>query len=172
MKLEAMTKSQLVFDPFSEEFFDGPYEIYRRMRQEAPVYYNEQYDFYALSRHADVVEAFKDFQTYSSAHGIDLATIRSGQPAEPRSIIFMDPPEHRRMRSLVNKVAQHRHAERSGRGNQALRIALGNRLWRKRITGDHLQSDRGAATRHRGATGRRRRRKDRLTRHGRAAGAR
>ena len=72
-----MTKSQLVFDPFSEEFFNGPYEIYRRMRGEAPVYYNEEHDFYALSRHEDVAAAFKDYETYSSADGLDLAMIKS-----------------------------------------------------------------------------------------------
>jgi cytochrome P450 len=100
-----MTKSQLIFDPFSEEFFSDPYETYRRMRQEAPVYYNEQHDFYALTRHADVATAFKDYETYSSAQGIDLAMVKSGGvPPEQKSIIFMDPPEHRRMRSLVNKV--------------------------------------------------------------------
>ncbi|NED61316.1 cytochrome P450, partial [Streptomyces sp. SID10244] len=43
-----MTHTKLVFDPFSREFFDGPYDIYRRMREEAPVYYSEEYDFYAL----------------------------------------------------------------------------------------------------------------------------
>lgn len=99
-----MTKAKLVFDPFSEDFFNGPYETYRRMRDEAPVYYNEQYDFYALTRHEDVAAAYKDFQTYSSAYGCDLAMIRRGLPAEQKSIIFMDPPEHRHMRSLVNKV--------------------------------------------------------------------
>ncbi|HZU47263.1 MAG TPA: cytochrome P450 [Mycobacterium sp.] len=100
-----MTKSQLVFDPFSDEFFNDPYETYRRMRQEAPVYYDEQHDFYALTRHEDVAAAFKDYETYSSARGVDLAMVKSGGlPAEQKSIIFMDPPEHRRMRSLVNKV--------------------------------------------------------------------
>ncbi|MBV9321599.1 MAG: cytochrome P450 [Mycobacterium sp.] len=100
-----MTKSQLVFDPFSEEFFTDPYETYRRMRQEAPVYYNEEHDFYALTRHEDVAAAFKDYETYSSAQGIDLAMVKGGGvPPEQKSIIFMDPPEHRRMRSLVNKV--------------------------------------------------------------------
>ena len=47
------------FDLFSQEFFDDPYKIYRRMRAEAPVYYSEQYDFYALTRHEDVAAAFK-----------------------------------------------------------------------------------------------------------------
>ena len=49
-----MTKAKLVFDPFSLDFFNGAYETYRRMRDEAPVYYNEQHDFYALTRHEDV----------------------------------------------------------------------------------------------------------------------
>ena len=99
-----MTTSQLVFDPFSEEFFNGPWEIYRRMRDEAPVYYNSEHDFYALSRHEDVAAAYKDFATYSSAYGLDLATVRSDEPFAAKMIIMMDPPEHRQMRSLVNKV--------------------------------------------------------------------
>jgi cytochrome P450 len=99
-----MTTSELVFDPFSDEFFNGPWEIYRRLREEAPVYYNEEYDFYALSRHEDVAAAFKDFATYSSAYGLDLATVRSDEPIAAKMIIIMDPPEHRQMRSLVNKV--------------------------------------------------------------------
>ena len=102
-----MTKAKLVFDPFSEDFFNGAYETYRRMREEAPVYYNEEHDFDALSRHEDVAPAFKDFETYSSAYGVDLTSVRSGQlPTEggQKMIIFMDPPDHRHMRSLLNKV--------------------------------------------------------------------
>ena len=64
-----MTTSKLVFDPFSEQHYADPYDTYRRLRDEAPVYYSEQYDFYALSRHADVAPAFKDFATYSSSRG-------------------------------------------------------------------------------------------------------
>ncbi|HEY7053664.1 MAG TPA: cytochrome P450 [Mycobacterium sp.] len=99
-----MTTSELVFDPFSEEFFNGPWEIYRRMREESPVYYNEEHDFYALSRHEDVAAAFKDYETYSSAYGLDLAMVKSDEPLLAKMIIVMDPPEHRQMRSLVNKV--------------------------------------------------------------------
>ncbi|MGH3674638.1 MAG: cytochrome P450 [Mycobacterium sp.] len=102
-----MTKAKLVFDPFSEDFFNGAYETYRRMREEAPVYYSEEHDFYALTRHEDVAPAFKDFDTYSSAYGVDLPSVRTGTlPTEtgPRMIIFMDPPAHRNMRSLLNKV--------------------------------------------------------------------
>ncbi len=100
-----MATAQLVFDPFSEQFFTDPYPTYRRMREEAPVYYDEQHDFYALTRHEDVSAAFKDYETYSSARGIDLAMVKNNDlPEDSRSMIFMDPPEHRRMRSLVNKV--------------------------------------------------------------------
>lgn len=99
-----LTTSQVVFDPFSADFFNGPYETYRRMREEAPVYYSAEYDFYALTRHADVSFAFKDFETYSSAYGVDLAMVRTGQKVPAKMIISMDPPEHRHMRSLVNKV--------------------------------------------------------------------
>jgi cytochrome P450 len=98
-----MTKSKLVFDPFSQAFFNGAWDIYRRMQEEAPVYYSEEYDFYALTRHVDVAAGLKDFETYSSAYGIDLSMVRSGA-TPPQSIIFMDPPDHRNMRSLLNKV--------------------------------------------------------------------
>ncbi|MGV0794236.1 cytochrome P450 [Mycolicibacterium sp. XJ1819] len=98
-----MTKPKLVFNPVAKEYFDNPYEIYRRMRDEAPVYYDEQEDFYALTRHSDVAAAFKDHDAFSSARGCDLAMVRSEEPPHP-SIIFMDPPEHRHMRSLLNKA--------------------------------------------------------------------
>ncbi|WP_135453464.1 cytochrome P450 [Mycobacterium sp. DL99] len=99
-----MTAATVVFDPFSEDFFNSPYEMYRQMRVHAPVYYSEQYDFYALTRHEDVAAAFKDYETYSSAYGVDLAQVRKGDVTEHGSIIAMDPPAHRRMRSLLNKV--------------------------------------------------------------------
>jgi cytochrome P450 len=98
-----MTKSKLVFDPFSEAFFNDPYETYARMREEAPVYYSEEYDFYALTRHKDVEAAYKDYETFSSARGVDLGMVKSGGlPPELKSMIMMDPPEHVRMRKLVN----------------------------------------------------------------------
>lgn len=98
-----MTKPKVVFDPFSEEYFNNPFETYRRMREDAPLYYDEDGDFYALTRHEDVAAAFKDFETYSSARGCDLAMVRSGEVPQ-KSIIFMDPPDHRHMRSLLNKA--------------------------------------------------------------------
>ena len=101
----AMGEATLVFDPFSQAFFDDPYEFYRWMRTEAPVYYSDQYDFYALTRHDDVAAAYKNYETYSSAYGVDLAMVQAGgPPPEVRLLQFMDPPEHRQMRSVLNKL--------------------------------------------------------------------
>lgn len=101
-----MATAEIVFDPFSEDFFNGAWETYRRLRDDAPVYYNREHDFYALTRHADVAAAYKDFATYSSARGTDLAAVRNGNPVDTtlRMIIMMDPPGHRDIRSLLNKV--------------------------------------------------------------------
>jgi cytochrome P450 len=93
----------VVFDPFSEEFFNNPFDMYRRMREEAPIYYDEVEDFYAITRHDDVSAALKDYESFSSSRGCDLAMVRSGEVPQ-KSIIFMDPPDHRYMRSLLNKA--------------------------------------------------------------------
>src|SRR6201991_1922406 len=98
-----MTKPKLVFNPVAQDYFDNPYEIYARMRDEAPLYYDEDEDFYALTRHADVAAAFKHHEGFSSARGCDLGMVRSGEVPQ-KSIIFMDPPDHRHMRSLLNKA--------------------------------------------------------------------
>ena len=98
-----MTKPNLVFHPCSQDYFDNPYDVYARMREEAPLYYDEAEDFYALTRHEDVAAAFKDHESFSSARGCDLGMVRSPEDP-PKSIIFMDPPDHRHMRSLLNKA--------------------------------------------------------------------
>ena len=93
-----------VFDPFSADFYQDPHAIYPWLRRELPVYYSQEYDFYALSRHADVAAGLRDFETYSSAYGVDLGMVRRGEKVPAKMIISIDPPEHRVMRSLVNKV--------------------------------------------------------------------
>lgn len=102
-----VSRGPVEFDPYSVDFFDSPYETYRRMRDEAPVYYNEKYDFYALTRYEDVAPAYKDFETYSSAKGVSLDMVKATKlkmPAVGRLIIMLDPPEHELMRKLVNRV--------------------------------------------------------------------
>jgi cytochrome P450 len=93
------------FDPFSEVFFNDPFNTYRRLRDESPVYHNEKYGFWALSRYEDVEPALKDFDTYSSARGITMDMyLADPDPDQIPMIIMMDPPEHTVMRKLVNKV--------------------------------------------------------------------
>lgn len=101
----------LEFDPYSDVFFDDPYDVYRRLRDEAPVYRNDHYGFYALSRYDDVVAASRDWRTFTSTEGITLDVLcdpttqgptPGGTPAG--QIIFMDPPDHDRMRNLVSRV--------------------------------------------------------------------
>jgi cytochrome P450 len=101
-----MTTAAVEFDPFSDEYFNDPTDVYRRLRDEAPVYFSERYGFYALSRHEDVVVAHRDWQGFSSAHGVDLSSL-SHDPElikNFRSMIMMDPPEHDRYRALVSRV--------------------------------------------------------------------
>src|SRR3954468_6648228 len=98
--------STLQFDPFSREYFDDPYELYRRMRDEAPAYYNEKYGFWALFRHDDVLAGHKGWERFSSSHGVDLFEpgIDAELPKPYRLIIMIGPPEHDRMRVLVSRV--------------------------------------------------------------------
>lgn len=97
-----------VFDPYSETFFEDPWEVYRWMRDEAPVYHHPELGFYALSRYDDCVEVHRDHRSYSSTRGVTLDQLRSaafGSTVERTgSIIMMDPPEHERMRKLVNRA--------------------------------------------------------------------
>jgi cytochrome P450 len=98
------TDSELYYDPFDFEIDTDPYPIWRRLRDEQPLYYNERYDFYALSRFADVEPCLVDWRTYSSAKGTVLELIKSGMEIPPGSIIFEDPPSHDLHRGLLSRV--------------------------------------------------------------------
>ena len=94
------------FDPLSADFFDDPYDTYRWLRDERPVYFNEHYGFWALSRYDDVVLAHRDWQTFTSTKGITLDQLAAEGLGDlaMSSIIFMDPPDHDRLRKLVSRV--------------------------------------------------------------------
>ncbi|WP_419844760.1 cytochrome P450 [Candidatus Poriferisocius sp.] len=98
-----MSTKTVEFDPFSRDFFDDPYDTYADLREHAPCYYSEQYDFYALSRFDDVVAGHRDYATFSSTHGQTYEQLATGEPTEMGSIISMDPPEHTRYRKLVSR---------------------------------------------------------------------
>ncbi|HEY1739085.1 MAG TPA: cytochrome P450 [Acidimicrobiia bacterium] len=97
-----MPDPPVVLDPYAYEFHEDPYPTYARLRGEAPLY--EGSSFWALSRHADVVDAFKDSERFSSADGVSLDPAATGPQAErTSSFLAMDPPRHGRMRALVSR---------------------------------------------------------------------
>ena len=99
-----MMKTELYWDPFDTAIDADPHPVWRRLRDEAPVYYNERFGFYALSRFDDVEVAHKDAATFSSAHGTVLEIMVPQRGDRGSSIIFMDPPEHAQLRSLVSRA--------------------------------------------------------------------
>ena len=99
-----MTATDVVYSPYLYAIHDDPYPTYARLRDEAPVYRNADAGFWALSRHADVVDAFRDNERFSSAHGVSLDPAASGPHAHrTMSFLAMDPPMHGRMRGLVSR---------------------------------------------------------------------
>jgi hypothetical protein len=100
-----MTVTQgLHYNPFDYAIHEDPYPTYARLRKEAPVYRNDDLDFWALSRHADVVACFRDTETFSSAYGVSIEPSASGPKAyRTMSFLALDPPHHNRLRDLVSK---------------------------------------------------------------------
>lgn len=96
--------SDVYFDPYDVELNADPYPMFRRLREESPLYYNEQHDFYALSRFADVDNAIVDYQTFSSARGAILELIRANIDMPPGVLIFEDPPVHDIHRKLLSRM--------------------------------------------------------------------
>jgi cytochrome P450 len=95
--------SDLNWNPFDESMKADPYPLWRRLREEAPVYRNEQYDFWALSRFEDVERAHREPKRYSSAHNTVLEMMVD-TPNTSGMMIFLDPPEHTMLRRLVSKA--------------------------------------------------------------------
>ena len=98
------TNPGIYYDPYDFEIDSDPYPVWRRMRDEAPLYYNEKYDFWALSRWDDVDKAMLDWETYISGKGSVLELIRADIPIPSGSILFEDPPIHHVHRLLVSRV--------------------------------------------------------------------
>ena len=95
-------EKSVAYDPFAYDVQDDPYPIYAWMRENAPAYHNEHREFFALSRHADVLAAMRDAATFTNRNGISLETSLWG-PQAYKNVFFLalDPPDHTRMRGLV-----------------------------------------------------------------------
>jgi cytochrome P450 len=98
------TEPELYYDPYDFEIDADPYPIWRRMREEQPLYRNEQHDFWALTRFDDVERALVDTRTYSSAKGTLLELIKADIEMPPGTFIFEDPPTHDVHRGLLSRV--------------------------------------------------------------------
>jgi len=92
------------WDSYRPDISANPYQIYRRLREEAPLYYNKEHDFYAVSRFADVERVFMDKETFSSARGDILEIIKSGMEIPKGLFIWEDPPLHTVHRGILARV--------------------------------------------------------------------
>jgi cytochrome P450 len=92
------------WDPFDREIARDPYPVYQRMRDEAPLYYNERHDFYALSLGEDIEPALTDWKTFSSSRGPILEIIKANIEIPPGTLLMEDPPAHDIHRSLLSRV--------------------------------------------------------------------
>ena len=98
------SEPELYYDPFDTEIDKDPHPVWRRLRDEAPLWYNAKHDFWALSRFQDVERAMVDWDTYRSGKGSTLDFIKSGLELPPGMILMEDPPAHDVHRSLLSRV--------------------------------------------------------------------
>ncbi|WP_374158731.1 cytochrome P450 [Mycobacterium sp. G7A2] len=99
-----MTISDVKLDPYDYDFHEDPYPYYQRLRDEAPLYRNEELGFWALSRHQDVLQGFRNSTTLSNKFGVSLDPASRGPHAsKTMSFLAMDDPDHLRLRTLVSK---------------------------------------------------------------------
>ncbi|AFC43347.1 MULTISPECIES: cytochrome P450 [Mycobacterium] len=95
---------ELYYDPFDSVIDDDPYPVWKRMREEAPLYYNEKYNFYALSRYEDVARELPNWQTYRSGRGTTADILFANIEVPPGILLFEDPPLHDLHRRLLSRV--------------------------------------------------------------------
>ena len=96
--------TELRYDPYDVEINADPYPAFRRLREEAPLYYNEEHDFFALSRYEDVERGLAERETYISGRGAIIELIRANMEMPSGVIIFEDPPIHTLHRGLLSRV--------------------------------------------------------------------
>ncbi len=92
------------YDPYDVDITANPYPTYARLREEAPIYYNERYDFWALSRHVDVERALSNWETFSNQRSDILELVKSEFDMPPGVMMFEDPPMHSMLRGLMSRV--------------------------------------------------------------------
>jgi cytochrome P450 len=98
------TATEVYYDPYDRDILEDPYPIFKRLRDEAPLYYNEPYDFFAVSRFEDVKRCLLDRSTFSSRKGVILEMIKADFAMPPGTLIHDEPPIHTAHRQLLSRV--------------------------------------------------------------------
>jgi cytochrome P450 len=98
------TRGDLYYDPYDLEIYADPHPVFRRLREEEPLYYNERHDFYAVSRYQDVDHGLVDHESFISRRGAVLDMIKANLELPPGTLNFEDPPVHTARRGLLSRV--------------------------------------------------------------------
>ncbi|OBJ47077.1 cytochrome P450 [Mycobacterium sp. 1423905.2] len=96
--------TDVYYDPYDVNITANPYPTFARLRDEAPLYYNERYNFWAISRHADVEKALSDWETFSNTRSDILELVQSKFDMPPGVMMFEDPPTHTMLRGVMSRV--------------------------------------------------------------------
>lgn len=99
-----MSDAPVYYDPYDVDLARDPWPTYRRLREEAPLYYNDKYDFYAVSRYEDCERGLPDWETFNSGRGAIIELIKANLELPPGTLIFEDPPAHDIHRALLVRV--------------------------------------------------------------------
>ena len=102
--MSTTTGSDVYYDPYNVEINADPYPTYARLRDEAPIYHNATYDFWMLTRHADIEKALVNWKVFTSTRSDILDVIQSGFDLPGGVIMFEDPPVHTAHRGLMSRV--------------------------------------------------------------------
>ena len=98
------TTSELLYDPYDRDTILNPHPVFRRMRDETPLYYSEPHDFYAISRFGDIERTLVNRDTFVSRKGVTLDILKSNMEIPPGTVIFEDPPTHAIHRALLSRM--------------------------------------------------------------------
>ena len=102
--MTVMDERDIYYDPFNKEIDKDPHRVWKRMRDEAPLYRNDKYDFWALSRYDEVERGLVDWDTYRSGKGSTLEVVMAGIDVPSGLILMEDPPVHDVHRGLMSRV--------------------------------------------------------------------
>ena len=102
--MNAIDNAPAHWDPFNQTYFYNPYPVFKKLREKAPIYYNEEYDFYAVSRYDEAQMVLGDRDTYISGYGEVYEQIKARTPMPKGMFICEDPPLHTMHRTVLARV--------------------------------------------------------------------